>query len=116
MIITQDRVPILGHAGLWQVLLEYEHAGRDSVQLTGFRLNSLGRHTADEDGSPEVPLEILLRNEGGRQLIYHHAEPLARWWNRERYLPSCVPIETGDLVQLRARFHFPIDLAHVVLF
>ncbi len=114
MIITQDRVPILGRPDLWQVLLEYEHRERDSVQITGFRLNWLGG-PIPEYGT-ETPIEMVYRSDLERRVIYQGSEPMSDWWDRERYLHTYFRIENGDLIQLRAKFPCPVDLAHVVLF
>lgn len=115
MIIIQERVPILGQPELWQVLIEYEHSEREPVQLTGFRLNWL-TGAMPEVGPGKVPVEILYRGAFERRVIYENAEHMSTWWNRERYLNTYFMLEMGDLIQLRAKFPCPVDLAHVVLF
>ncbi len=114
MIIAQDRVPILGRTDLWQVLLEYEHDDRDSLQITGFRLNWLGGPVPEDPG--DTPIEMVYRGDRERLVIYQNSEPMNDWWDRERYLQTYFRIEKGDLVQIRAKFPCPVELAHVVLF
>jgi hypothetical protein len=116
MIIAQQSSPILGHADIWQVLVEYEHALKDALLLTGFRLEWQAGFMQEWATGQVLPVEVVLFADGGRRVLDRTAETVGRRCRYERYFANSVVLHREDIVQVRAKFPSAVGHAHVVLF
>lgn len=116
MVITQKQVPVFGKPEIWQVLLEYEHAGKQPAPLTGCRIEWQAGLMAERLVGKNVAVEVLLFAGDQRKTLDQASETIGRRCRIERAFKAGAPVQHGELVQVRAKFPGPLSQAQVVLF
>lgn len=115
MVLIQKQMPIYGKPEIWQVLVEYEHAGKSPALLTGYRIEWQAGLHAERLVGQSIQLEVLLLSGDQRKKLDQANETVARRCRVERLLKTGVPLQHGEAVQVRAKFPAPLPQAQVVL-
>jgi hypothetical protein len=117
MILKQQQTAVYGNPDIWQVLLEYEHAGKQPAAVSGYRVEwQLGRMADKVVAGKSIPFEVVLFSGGTRQVLDACSDTSAKRLKHERMLKSGVPLQHGELVQVRAKFPCRMPQAQAVLF
>jgi hypothetical protein len=116
MVLKQQVVPVFGKSDIWQVLLEYEHAGKQPAVVTGYRIEWQAGLMAERLVGQTVPIDVVLFSGDDRKVLDQVKETIGRRCRCERALRSGQAIQHGEMVQVRARFPAPLNQAQVVLF
>ena len=99
MVLKQQQTPIYGNADIWQVLLEYEHNGKQPALLTGYRIEWQTGLTAEKLVGKSIPLEVVHFGGDKRQVLDHLCETVARRCKFERGFKTGIPMQHGELVR-----------------
>jgi hypothetical protein len=116
MILKQQQSPVYGNPDIWQVLLEYEHQGKQPALLTGYRIEWQAGVGAEKVVGKALPLEVVHFAADKRQVLDHLDEVIGRRCKCERSLRTGVPLQHRESVQVRAKFPYPLPQVTVVLF
>jgi hypothetical protein len=116
MVLKQQQTPVYGNADIWQILLEYEHTGKQPATVTGYRIEWQPGVTAEQLAGTCVPMEVVLFSGDQRKVLDQVSEAPGRRCKCERVLKSTVALQHGELVQVRAKFPCRLPRVQVVLF
>ena len=116
MVLRQQQIPIYGYPDIWQVLLEYEHSGKQPAVMTGYRVEWQVGRLAEKLFGKSIPFELVLFSGELRQVLDQVCETAGRRFRLERWLKAGAPLQHGEQVQIRAKFPCPLPQAQVVLF
>ena len=116
MVLKQQQSPVYGNPDIWQVLLEYEHSGKQPAVMTGYRIELQVGRMAEKLVGKSIPMEVVLFSGDNRQVLDQACETAGRRFKHEHAFKAGTSIQHGEQVQVRAKFPCPLPSAQVVLF